>query len=113
MLNHISNRTQMNQVLQQRKVRLLYAPPSLIESLVDVPGGMDTIKQIDVIIYAGEPLAKHVGDELVKHTRVSTICKRYFETIISGICLTVILQTVLRKRAVLHVSCHHQICGSI
>ncbi|KAL9084510.1 MAG: hypothetical protein Q9159_005206 [Coniocarpon cinnabarinum] len=62
------------QIMEQQPVRGTYAPPSIIEQISALPGGMELLVQQEVMIYAGGPLSRACGDRLVKHgVKVATI----------------------------------------
>ncbi|KAI9702666.1 MAG: putative secondary metabolism biosynthetic enzyme [Bogoriella megaspora] len=61
------------EVMKQTRLRVLYAPPSIIENLVQMPGAMDLVKRIEHVIYAGGPLGKSCGDTLSEYTKLSSI----------------------------------------
>ena len=62
-------------IIKHKKPRVLYSPPSLIEMISQLPGGMDALKTCECIIYAGGPLSKTCGDQLTHHVKLSTVCK--------------------------------------
>ena len=60
--------------MELQPLRGTYAPPSIIEQISALPGGLELLSQQEVIIYTGGPLSQQCGDRLVKHNvRVSTI----------------------------------------
>ncbi|PQE06777.1 nrps-like enzyme protein [Rutstroemia sp. NJR-2017a BBW] len=65
-------------MLRQKRVRLLFAPPSIIEGMLTLDGAIEIIQKLDDIIYAGGPLNKFAGDQLSKLTRISAICENLF-----------------------------------
>lgn len=62
-------------MMQQKRVRLLFTPPSIIEGLLALEGAVYVLKKLDDIIYAGGLLAKAAGEKLAIMTRLSPICK--------------------------------------
>ena len=66
-------------ILVQRKPRVLYLPPSIIEALSQIPTALDAIKHAESLVFAGGPLARPVGDILSEHIKLSSSC-RLFET---------------------------------
>jgi len=62
-------------MMQQKRVRLLFTPPSIVEGLLTLDGAVDVIEKLDDIVYAGGPLEKSAGDKLATMTRLSPICK--------------------------------------
>ena len=63
------------EILRHKKPRGIYSPPSIIESIAQLPGGMDTLASCECIIYAGGPLANWCGDLLTQKVKLSTVCK--------------------------------------
>lgn len=61
--------------MTHRKLRALYIPPSIIEQLVQMPGGLDMVKELDIVVYAGGPLGQLCGDTIASHVQLSAICK--------------------------------------
>lgn len=47
--------------------------PSLLEDVVETPGGLDALKLMDYALYGGAPLAKAAGDEICKVTHLQTV----------------------------------------
>jgi nucleoside-diphosphate-sugar epimerase/aryl carrier-like protein len=58
----------IEQVLEDVKVTMLIAPPSILEELVASPSGLQRLQQakLKLIMYGGGPLAKKTGDVLAK-----------------------------------------------
>ena len=61
----------------QKRVRLLFTPPYIVEGMLALAGAVEVIKGLDDIVYAGGPLGKSAGDQRANLTRVSPICKEY------------------------------------
>lgn len=63
------------QIMELQPVRGMYAPPSIIEQVAQLPGGNELLSQQEVIVYAGGPLSRSCGDRLVKQrVKIATIC---------------------------------------
>lgn len=58
-------------------IRAAWCPPSVIEQLVDLPGGFEQAASLDWIMYTGGPLAPAAGDRLC---RVTDVCQLYGST---------------------------------
>lgn len=61
------------EMIKAGKPRTGFFPPSILEDLVDLPGGMDALATFDFIIFAGAPLAQEVGDRIAKVVKIQTI----------------------------------------
>ena len=62
---------QVYQILGDMTPRLLYAPPSIIESVAKLPEGMQRLRKLDYITYTGGFLAPWCGDELSGPVKIS------------------------------------------
>ncbi|CAG8970858.1 hypothetical protein HYALB_00000836 [Hymenoscyphus albidus] len=60
-------------MMQQKRVRLLFTPPSIVEGMLALDGAIELIQKLDDIVYAGGPLSKAAGEHLAKLTRLSPI----------------------------------------
>ena len=61
-------------LMEIQPLRGVYAPPSLVEQIAAMAGGMELLAQLEFISYAGGPLARPCGDRLVKHgVKVCTV----------------------------------------
>jgi hypothetical protein len=49
--------------MRHRKLRALYIPPSIIGQLVQMPDGLDMVKVLDIVVYAGGPLGERCGSK--------------------------------------------------
>lgn len=67
----------VSQALKMVKFRGAWCPPSVIEQLAALPGGLDQIASLDWMIYTGGPLAPAVGDVVSK---VTDLCQLYGST---------------------------------
>lgn len=56
--------------IEQVGPSLAMFPPSLLESVANTPGGLDTIRLLNVVIFAGGPLATGVGEKLISCTNL-------------------------------------------
>lgn len=61
-------------MMMQKRVRLLFTPPSIVEGLLTLDGAVEVIKKLDDVVYAGGPLEKSAGDKLSLLTRLFPIC---------------------------------------
>jgi acyl-coenzyme A synthetase/AMP-(fatty) acid ligase len=52
------------QIIRQRNVRMLTAPPLLLEELARTEGGIETLARLKFVTYGGAPLRKSLGDQL-------------------------------------------------
>lgn len=50
-----------------------FFPPSILEDVVDMPGGLSALATIDFVMFAGAPLSQDVGDKISEVTRIQTI----------------------------------------
>ncbi|CAH0044772.1 unnamed protein product [Clonostachys solani] len=67
----------LSRAMKQLNIRAAWCPPTVIEELVDLPGGFDQASTLDWIMYTGGPLAPRVGDRLC---HVTSICQLYGST---------------------------------
>lgn len=51
-------------MMKEKKVRLLFSPPSLLEGMLTLDGALDLFKELDDLIYAGGPLENSAGGQL-------------------------------------------------
>ena len=66
------------QILQaQANIRCLILPPTVIEELHKDPQAIQLYRKLEIVCFAGGPLAKAVGEEIAKHTAV---CQFYGST---------------------------------
>ncbi|KAH0385728.1 acetyl-CoA synthetase-like protein, partial [Aureobasidium melanogenum] len=61
------------QILQVAKPETGFFPPAILEDIVDAPGGMDALSKLNLIFFAGAPLAQEVGDRIAEVTRIQAI----------------------------------------
>jgi acyl-coenzyme A synthetase/AMP-(fatty) acid ligase len=52
------------QIIKQRNVRMIIAPPLILEELARTEGGIETLASLKFITYGGAPLRKSLGDYL-------------------------------------------------
>lgn len=69
-------------ILRYGRVQAGLFPPSIIEELCLRPEGLDALRQLEILYYAGATLAAKAGDQLASHTQVvcmigSTECGGY------------------------------------
>ena len=60
----------LKEIMQHRKLRGLFVPPTIVEQLLQEPGGLDNFKGLDFLCYTGGPLATAAGDQISKVTNV-------------------------------------------
>ncbi|PPJ56509.1 hypothetical protein CBER1_03931 [Cercospora berteroae] len=58
--------------LTQTRPKSSLTPPSIIEELVDTPGGMEALTQVEYVFVGGGPLAYGVGERVNEGTRLVT-----------------------------------------
>lgn len=61
------------EMIKAAKPNVAFFPPSILEDLVDLPGGMEALSTFDFVMFAGAPLAQKVGDRVSKVTRIQTV----------------------------------------
>lgn len=61
------------EMIQYGKPQSGFFPPSILEDMVDMPGGLDALATIKFVIFAGAPLSQEVGDKISEVTRIQTI----------------------------------------
>jgi thioester reductase-like protein/acyl-coenzyme A synthetase/AMP-(fatty) acid ligase len=61
------------QILQIAKPATGFFPPAVLEDIVDAPGGMDALAQLQLIFFAGAPLSQEVGDRVAQVTQIQTV----------------------------------------
>jgi thioester reductase-like protein/aryl carrier-like protein len=64
-------------IIQNLNVKGCFLPPSLVADLYAEPNGLDLLKSLEVLCYAGGPLSEAIGNELVQHV---TLCQFYGST---------------------------------
>lgn len=64
-------------ILKQQKIRGCILPPSVVEQLLHESNGLELIKQLDIVCYAGGPLSRASGDQISK---VTMVCQFYGST---------------------------------
>ncbi|KAL2206734.1 NRPS-like enzyme [Sarocladium strictum] len=67
----------VSQAMRKLKIRAAFCPPTVIEQLLEQPGGYEQAASLDWIMYTGGPLAKAVGDRL---STVTDVCQLYGST---------------------------------
>lgn len=48
-------------------------PPSILEDMVELPGGLEELQTMEFIIFGGAPLAPEAGDRICKVARIQTV----------------------------------------
>lgn len=69
--------TLVGEIMHKLKVKGAYLPPAIVEQVFQQPNGIETLRNLDVLCYAGGPLTSAVGDELAKSC---LICQFYGST---------------------------------
>lgn len=59
------------QIMQHYQLRALFCPPITLEQLVQEPEGLERVKQLDFLMFAGGPLSSTTGNILSKLTDIS------------------------------------------
>lgn len=67
----------VSQAMSMVKIRGVWSPPSVIEQLAALPGGLDAIGSLDWMFFTGGPLAEAVGDVVSRRT---DLCQLYGST---------------------------------
>lgn len=67
----------LSQAMHKLKIRAAWCPPTVIEQLLEQPGGFEQAASLDWIMYTGGPLAQAAGDKLSK---VTDVCQMYGST---------------------------------
>ena len=67
----------LSQAMQRVPIRAAWCPPTVIEQLLEQPGGFEQASTLDWIMYTGGPLAQAVGDKL---SQVTDVCQMYGST---------------------------------
>ncbi|KAL1306390.1 hypothetical protein AAFC00_005097 [Neodothiora populina] len=69
-----SPNAEMNlQMIRTAKPEVGFFPPSILEDMVDMEGGLEALSTLQFILFAGAPLAHEVGDKIAKVARIQTI----------------------------------------
>lgn len=55
-------------VLEQAKPSMVSIFPSVLENLVNLPGGMDALAKTDLVTFGGAPLSQEIGDKVSEVT---------------------------------------------
>ncbi|RDW82481.1 hypothetical protein BP6252_03593 [Coleophoma cylindrospora] len=61
------------QIMKHSQLRAITCAPSILEQLIQEPGGLDLASKLDFIIYTGGPLSRSAGDALSKVTDVAQL----------------------------------------
>ena len=67
----------LSDVMKAQETRAAWCPPTVIEQLLEIPGGFEQAAKLDFIMYTGGPLAPAAGDKLCQ---VTDICQLYGST---------------------------------
>ena len=71
------NGQMLSDMLKAVKTRAAWCPPTVVEQLLEIPGGYEQAAELDFIMYTGGPLARAAGDKL---SQVTDICQLYGST---------------------------------
>lgn len=63
------------QVIDAKDLKVLYTPPSIIEGIFNLEGGVDSLCNVRTIMFAGGPLSPDCGNALSKNVKLTTLCK--------------------------------------
>ena len=70
----VSNTAELNmEVIKYGKPEVAFLPPSILEDISEQPEGLDILKKLDFVVYAGAPLAQAVGDKVCKVVKLQTM----------------------------------------
>ncbi|KXS94675.1 hypothetical protein AC578_10089 [Pseudocercospora eumusae] len=72
------------QAIKQVRPSLALFPPSILEGIADAPGGLDAIRLLEAVFFAGGPLATGVGQKLLGCTKLLNM----LGSTENGICLS-------------------------
>lgn len=72
------------QAIKQVRPSLALFPPSILEEIAIAPGGLDAIRLLESVFFAGGPLATGVGQKLISCTRLLNM----LGSTENGICLS-------------------------
>lgn len=67
----------LSDMMKAVKIRAAWSPPTVIEQLLEIPGGFEQAAELDFIMYTGGPLAPAAGDKL---SQVTDLCQLYGST---------------------------------
>ena len=56
----------VHEIMQQHHLKALFVPPSIVEQLLQEPGGQENFQKLEWIAYTGGPLSPSAGDLLSK-----------------------------------------------
>ena len=70
------------EIMQHLTLRAVFAPPFVFEQLVQQPKGLEKVKRLDVLLYAGGPLTEATGNTL---SELTNVCQFYGSTETNGI----------------------------
>ncbi|KAI9808850.1 MAG: putative NRPS-like protein biosynthetic cluster [Pycnora praestabilis] len=59
-----------SQIMDQVKIRAIFAPPTVVEQLMHEPEGVGQAASLEFVIFAGGPMSPSTGDALAKVTNV-------------------------------------------
>ncbi|KAI9818373.1 MAG: putative NRPS-like protein biosynthetic cluster [Pycnora praestabilis] len=54
----------LNQIMERTDLRALYVPPTVVEQLLQEPGGLEKAAKLDFVLSTGGPLSPSAGDRL-------------------------------------------------
>lgn len=63
------------QIIDHMPLKMLLAPPSLIEQAVKLPGGIERLETLEYLAFLGGPLSKDIGNRLCSSVRLISFCR--------------------------------------
>lgn len=60
------------EMIQAAKPEIGFFPPSILEDLAAMPEGIEALRMIEFVVFAGAPLAQEAGDKISKVTKIQT-----------------------------------------
>ena len=67
----------ISQIMEHQKLRAIFAPPVIVEQMMQEPKGLNQIKQLDFLLYAGGPLTSSTENAISK---ITSLCSSYGTT---------------------------------
>ncbi|EME42311.1 hypothetical protein DOTSEDRAFT_73214 [Dothistroma septosporum NZE10] len=61
------------EVLNEARPTSTLAPPSILEEVVEAPGGLEALGKLEHVFFGGGPLATSTGDKLIEVTKLVTM----------------------------------------
>lgn len=70
--NRPANGDTMGQIMSQMLIRGVFTPPTVLEEILDIPGGLEQISQTSFVMYGGGPLSPLAGDRISEVTSLTS-----------------------------------------